>query len=84
MKAAGVKIIYSEPSLKVHAKIALVKRKDKIGIYYAGLLATGNLNESTARFYTDHILLTSDYAMLSEMEQLFVFLSQKKIGQCQY
>jgi polyphosphate kinase len=78
MKAAGVKIIYSEPSLKVHAKIALVKRKDKIGTYYAGLLATGNLNESTARFYTDHILLTSDYAMLSEMEQLFVFLSQKK------
>lgn len=78
MKAAGVKIIYSEPALKVHAKIALVKRKDKIGTYYAGLLATGNLNESTARFYTDHILLTSDYAMLSEMEQLFVFLSQRK------
>ncbi|AXY77359.1 polyphosphate kinase 1 [Paraflavitalea soli] len=78
MKAAGVKIIYSEPALKVHAKIALVKRKDKIGTYYAGLLATGNLNESTARFYTDHILLTSDYAMLSEMEQLFVWLSQRK------
>ncbi len=78
MKAAGVKIIYSEPALKVHAKIALVRRKDKIGTYYAGLLATGNLNESTARFYTDHILLTSDYAMLSEMEQLFVWLSQRK------
>jgi len=78
MKAAGVKIIYSESALKVHAKIALVKRKDKIGTYYAGLLATGNLNESTARFYTDHILLTSDYAMLSEMEQLFVWLSQRK------
>lgn len=78
MKAAGVKIIYSDPALKVHAKIALVKRKDKIGTYYAGLLATGNLNESTARFYTDHILLTSDYAMLSEMEELFIFLSQRK------
>lgn len=78
MKAAGVKIIYSEPTLKVHAKIALVKRKDKIGTYYAGLLATGNLNESTARFYTDHILLTSDYAMLAEMEELFLFLSQRK------
>jgi polyphosphate kinase len=78
MKEAGVKIIYSDPALKVHAKIALVKRKDKIGTYYAGLLATGNLNESTARFYTDHILLTADYAMLSEMEQLFVHLSQRK------
>ncbi len=78
MKAAGVKIIYSETILKVHAKIALVKRKDKLGTYYAGLLATGNLNESTARFYTDHILLTADYAMLSEMEQLFIHLSQRK------
>lgn len=78
MKEAGVKIIYSDPALKVHAKIALVKRKDKIGTYYAGLLATGNLNESTARFYTDHILLTADYAMLSEMEQLFIYLSQRK------
>jgi polyphosphate kinase len=78
MKAAGVKIIYSDPALKVHAKIALVKRKDKIGTYYAGLLATGNLNESTARFYTDHILLTAHYGMLYEMEQLFLFLSQKK------
>jgi polyphosphate kinase len=78
MKEAGVKIIYSDPALKVHAKIALVKRKDKIGTYYAGLLATGNLNESTARFYTDHILLTADYAMLSEMEQLFIHLSQRK------
>lgn len=78
MKAAGVKIIYSDTSLKVHAKIALVKRRDKIGMYYAGLLATGNLNESTARFYTDHILLTAHYGMLAEMEQLFLFLSQRK------
>jgi polyphosphate kinase len=78
MKAAGVKILYSETSLKVHAKIALVKRKDKFGMYYVGLLATGNLNESTARFYTDHILLTADFAMLREMEELFLFLSQRK------
>jgi polyphosphate kinase len=78
MKAAGVKIIYSDTSLKVHAKIALVKRKDKIGMYYAGLLSTGNLNESTARFYTDHILLTAHYGMLYEMEQLFLFLSQRR------
>lgn len=78
MKAAGVKIVYSETALKVHAKIALVKRKDRFGTYYAGLLATGNLNESTARFYTDHILLTADFAMLREMEQLFLHLSQRK------
>ncbi|RYZ80499.1 MAG: polyphosphate kinase 1, partial [Proteobacteria bacterium] len=59
MKAAGIKVIYSIPGLKVHAKIALVKRKTKGEYAYYGLLATGNLNEVTARFYTDHILLTA-------------------------
>ncbi|WP_026993817.1 polyphosphate kinase 1 [Flectobacillus major] len=78
MKAEGVKIIYSIPSLKVHAKIALIKKKQGDSISYLGLLATGNLNESTARFYTDHILLTSHQDMLDEMKQVFHFLSKKK------
>ncbi|MES1215642.1 MAG: polyphosphate kinase 1 [Bacteroidota bacterium] len=78
MKAAGVKIIYSIPDLKVHAKVALVKRKQKGRETYLGLLATGNLNESTARFYTDHILLTANGKMLRELELLFIFLSHRK------
>ncbi|MCG2617443.1 polyphosphate kinase 1 [Terrimonas sp. NA20] len=77
MKAAGVKIIYSINALKVHAKIALIKREHPTHPY-AGLLATGNLNESTARFYTDHILLTAFQPMLQEMELLFGFLSKRK------
>ena len=48
MKAAGVKIIYSIPHLKVHAKVALVKRKQNGRQAYVGLFATGNLNENTA------------------------------------
>lgn len=78
MKAAGVKIIYSAPSLKVHAKIALVKRKKEKRISYVGLLATGNMNESTARFYTDHILFTAHPEILREMELLFIFLGARK------
>jgi polyphosphate kinase len=78
MKEAGVKIIYSAPSLKVHAKIALVKRKKNKRISYVGLLATGNMNESTARFYTDHILFTAHAEILREMELLFIFLGHRK------
>lgn len=77
MKSAGVKIIHSVNALKVHAKLALVKRKHETHSYL-GLLATGNLNEGTARFYTDHILMTAHPAMLRETEQLFLFLSKKK------
>ncbi|RYG54434.1 MAG: polyphosphate kinase 1 [Chitinophagaceae bacterium] len=77
MKAAGVKIIYSNNELKVHAKIAMIKRKHHTHPL-AGLLATGNLNESTAKFYTDHILLTAFQPMLLEMEMLFNFLGKRK------
>ncbi|MEO6230021.1 MAG: polyphosphate kinase 1 [Ferruginibacter sp.] len=78
MKAAGVKIIYSIPNLKVHAKVALVKRKQQDRMQYLGLLSTGNLNEGTARFYTDHILLTAHHEILLELEMLFIFLEQKR------
>lgn len=78
MKAAGVKLIYSSADMKVHAKVALVKRTVRNQSHYLGLLATGNLNESTARFYTDHILLTANQAMLAELQLLFGFLREKK------
>ena len=78
MKAAGVKIIYSIPALKVHAKVALVKKRVHQRIVYYGLLATGNLNENTARFYTDHILLTGNHDLMRELELLFIFLAKHK------
>ncbi|MBS1665128.1 MAG: polyphosphate kinase 1 [Bacteroidetes bacterium] len=78
MKEAGVRIIYSIPTLKVHAKIGLVKKKIDDRVHYAGLLATGNLNENTARFYTDHILLTGQHDLMRELELLFIFLCKRK------
>lgn len=78
MKEAGVKIIYSIPGLKVHAKIGLAKKRVDGRVHYCGLLATGNLNENTARFYTDHILLTGNHELMRELELLFIFLSKRK------
>jgi polyphosphate kinase len=78
MKDAGVKIVYSVTALKVHAKIAIVKTKNDGRMVYSGLLATGNFNESTAKFYTDHILFTSNAKLLREMELVFMFLSKRE------
>ncbi|QJD97042.1 polyphosphate kinase 1 [Mucilaginibacter robiniae] len=78
LKAAGAKMIYSATALKVHAKTALVKIKQGNRTHYRGLLATGNFNENTARFYTDHILLTANESLLREMELLFLFLAKKR------
>ena len=78
MKSAGVQIVYSASGLKVHAKVALVKRKIDDRSVYAGLLSTGNFNESTAQFYTDHIFITTNKNILREVELLFIFLSKRK------
>ena len=75
---AGVTIIHSVPSLKIHAKIALVRFSKGHKVKALGLLATGNLNETTARFYTDHILLTAHQGIMTELKEVFKFLSLMK------
>lgn len=77
LKAAGASIIYSDKAIKVHAKVGLVKRVVDGRIKYAGLLATGNFNESTAAFYTDHILMTTNPLLLRDMDLLFIYLAKK-------
>ena len=81
MTKAGVKIIYSLPGLKVHAKIALVIRKDDKEDY--AYLSTGNFNETTARIYADHGLFTSDKETISELKLLFNYLEDQKT-ECQF
>ncbi len=78
MKDAGVDIIYSVTALKVHAKVAMVKRRINGRVKYYGLLATGNFNENTAAFYTDHILMTANKDLLREIELLFIFLAKRE------
>jgi polyphosphate kinase len=76
MEAAGIKLVYSMPQIKVHSKIALVKKKvDGHELSYA-ILSTGNFNEETARFYTDHVLMTSDVSIIKELILLFKFLEK--------
>ena len=55
MKAAGINIIFSIPGLKVHAKVALVLRRDKEGrkLTSYAYISTGNFNEKTATLYAD-------------------------------
>lgn len=73
MKAAGVKIVYSLPGLKVHAKVALVKKKNCM----YGFFGTGNLNEKTSEIYCDHGLLTTNESMTSELSNVFEYLVTK-------
>ena len=77
MKKAGVKLVYSDPGIKVHSKIALIKKRVGDGIQSYAILSTGNFNESTAVFYTDHVLMTTSAKITAELYLLFEFLQKK-------
>ncbi|MBU1821045.1 MAG: polyphosphate kinase 1 [Bacteroidetes bacterium] len=74
MKEAGVKIVFSLPGLKVHAKIALIKRKVKKGWDRYAYLGTGGFYRLTSREFVDHALLTSHRELTNELELLFGYL----------
>lgn len=83
MAQAGVRIQYSLPEVKVHAKIALVKRTNPVGkakgkpLRYA-YLSTGNFNEVTAEIYTDHGLFTAHSGIVKDLNKVFAYLSKQQ------
>jgi polyphosphate kinase len=78
MTKAGIRIIYSIPKLKVHAKIALVIRKKGARYGDQAYLGTGNFNEKTARLYCDHGLFTSNPEVVSEVKMLYKHLEDQQ------
>ena len=81
MEQAGIKIIYSLQGLKVHAKLAYVRKRSKnpkVPIKGYAYLSTGNFNEKTARIYSDMGLLTSNQDIITEINELFNILEGKR------
>jgi polyphosphate kinase len=73
---AGVQVFHGLAGLKTHAKLALVVRQDPDGkIRRYTHLGTGNYNPSTARFYTDLSLFTSDERITSAVHDVFNYLT---------
>lgn len=79
MQKAGIRIIYSLPKLKVHAKVALVLRKDCEGHKLPGYayISTGNFNEKTATLYADCGLFTCNPVIVNDLHTLFRTLKGK-------
>jgi polyphosphate kinase len=71
LERAGIHVVTGLVSLKTHAKVALVVRRqgDKLRRY--AHIGTGNYNASTARQYTDFGLLTADPAICTDLGALF-------------
>jgi len=76
LQEAGVQVFHGVVGLKTHCKLALVARRETDGqIRRYAHLGTGNYNPSTARFYTDLSLLTSDSRLTSAVHHVFNYLT---------
>ncbi len=77
LEAAGVTVHYSMPGLKVHSKMAIVRRIEdgKPRIY--AFMSTGNFHEVTAKIYSDLGIFTADRRLTSEATRVFSYLETK-------
>ncbi len=78
LEQEGVKVLLGVPKLKIHAKLCIIKRKDKSKIFEYGFISTGNLNEKTAKVYSDNCLLTSDKKIMLDINKIFKYLENWK------
>ena len=71
---AGVVVEFGVASLKCHAKIIHVIREEAGEEVAYGYISTGNLNEKTARIYTDFGLFTKRPEITAELDKVFDFI----------
>ena len=71
LEEEGVKVYIGLPEMKIHAKICVIKRREFNRTTQFGFVSTGNLNESTAKVYADHCLLTSNRQIMADINRVF-------------
>lgn len=80
LEAAGIHVVFSPPRFKIHAKMALVVRREEDGVRRYAFIGTGNLNASTAATYVDVGLLTADPRLTEEANGVFNILTGYSAG----
>ena len=71
LEDAGVHVAFGSATLKTHAKVALVVRREPDGMRRYVHLGSGNYNSRTARLYTDVGLFTCSPSIGADASDLF-------------
>jgi polyphosphate kinase len=80
LEQEGITVLYGIQNMKVHAKICVIKKREKNKTLQYGFVSTGNLHEKTARVYGDHCLLTSNRNVMADINKIFQFLEYPEKG----
>jgi len=73
LQSEGINLIFGVPGLKVHSKTCVIERLEDNKVVRYGFISTGNVNESTAKIYTDYTLFTANQNILKEVGKVFDF-----------
>lgn len=84
LQEAGVTVHYSFPGVKVHAKLAIVRRLENGKPRLYSYLSTGNFHETTAKVYTDFGFFTADRRVTTETARLFTFLETVRVPRTEF
>ena len=79
LEEEGVKVLVGLPNKKVHAKLCVIKKRVNNKTIQYGFVSTGNLNEKTAKIYVDHLLMTSNRAIMADINKVFNVFRKPKI-----
>ena len=72
LESAGAHVVYGVFGYKVHAKMALVIRREGGYLKRYAHLGTGNYHQGTSRIYTDFGLLTADEGITADVNAIFM------------
>lgn len=80
LEQAGIRVVFSPPKFKVHAKVALVVRREGDTLRRYAYVGTGNLNGATAASYVDVGIFTADPVVTQEINTVFNLLTGYSTG----
>lgn len=75
LERAGVHVVYGSVGRKIHAKLALVVRREGKRLVRYAHIGTGNYHPATARLYTDLGLFTCREDVTEDVADLFNYLT---------
>jgi polyphosphate kinase len=78
LEEEGIQVVLGPINKKVHAKICVIQRTHNRKKILYGFIGTGNLNENTAKVYTDTFLLTAKQEIMLDVLKVFNYLKLKK------
>lgn len=84
LQKAGARVYYSFPGLKVHSKLALIRREENGKAQLYAYLSTGNFHEDTAKVYGDFGLFSVDPRLTGDISQVFRILENIKSDEIKF